>query len=197
MEKEQFTENETTESPNSDLIKAAEGFISKGYSPIPVLFKEKVPKFKNWPNLKMNADEPKKYFSGSSNIGLLLGDPSNELVDVDFDCEEAKSFSYLLPKTQMIHGRLGNKISHYWFKSKNGSPKTKKYADLNNAMIIELRSTGCQTLIPPSVHPLGEHLEWESEGDPAEVSKEEIQNVVSKNCCRGIIVAPLASKRQP
>ncbi len=36
-------------------------------------------------------------------------------------------------------------------------------------MIVELRSTGCQTVFPGSVHPSGGLIEWSSNGEPAEV----------------------------
>ena len=34
-------------------------------------------------------------------------------------------------------------------------------------MLVELRSTGQQTVIPPSIHPSGEEVYWEQRGDAA------------------------------
>jgi len=53
-----------------------------------------------------------------------------------------------------------------------------RFCDPDGATLVELRSTGGQTVVPPSVHVSGELIEWESEGDPAEVdSKCLIQDV--------------------
>src|SRR6202041_2088621 len=35
--------------------------------------------------------------------------------------------------------------------------------------LLELRSTGGQTMFPPSVHPNGERLKWERYDDPAKI----------------------------
>ncbi len=90
----------------------------------------------------------------------------------------------------MISGRLSNPASHYWYHVEwlgKDLPATAKFADLtphyplprgegepeaeaeaadgrqaeHRSMLIELRSTGCQTLAPPSIHPSGEFVRWE------------------------------------
>lgn len=47
-------------------------------------------------------------------------------------------------------------------------------------MLIELRSTGSQTLVPPSVHPSGETVVWANDGEPAEVEAEVLQQAVTR-----------------
>ncbi len=42
-------------------------------------------------------------------------------------------------------------------------------------MLVELRSDGCQTLVPPSVHPSGEPIAWAEDGEPATVAAEALQ----------------------
>ncbi len=51
------------------------------------------------------------------NIGILTGEPSGGLVDVDCDAPEARAAAAeLLPPTGMISGRLSSPASHYWYK---------------------------------------------------------------------------------
>lgn len=47
-------------------------------------------------------------------------------------------------------------------------------------MLLEMRSTGCQTIFPPSIHPSGETIEWGTEGEPAQVSVDELAQACSK-----------------
>jgi hypothetical protein len=47
-------------------------------------------------------------------------------------------------------------------------------------MLIELRATGCQTIAPPSVHPSGEVVRWEREGEPGVVSGPELLHAVAQ-----------------
>ncbi|ABB16095.1 DNA repair protein RadA domain protein [Carboxydothermus hydrogenoformans Z-2901] len=47
-------------------------------------------------------------------------------------------------------------------------------------MLVELRSTGCQTVFPPSIHPSGEAITWHKEGQPTQVSKAELEKACSK-----------------
>jgi hypothetical protein len=47
-------------------------------------------------------------------------------------------------------------------------------------MLVELRSTGGQTLIPPSTHPSGEGFAWDENGDPAKVDATTLQEAVAR-----------------
>ena len=109
--------------------------------------------------------------AGEENIGLLLGEPSNGLIDIDLDHPKTRRLKeYFLPPTAMKSGRAGRPGSHYWYVAELGTlqgyrkftmPKTNdgKVGDV----IVEYRSTGGQSVIPPSVHPTGEDYRWEGE----------------------------------
>jgi hypothetical protein len=43
-----------------------------------------------------------------------------------------------------------------------------------DGMIVELRSTGCQTIAPGSVHPGGEVVRWDADGEPATINPDEL-----------------------
>src|SRR5262249_1146131 len=64
---------------------------------------------------------------------------------------------------------------------------TRKFSDPNKqdseedrAMIVELRSTGLQTVVEPSVHPSGERYVWQGELTPAQVDADAINYAVER-----------------
>lgn len=101
------------------------------------------------------------------NIGLINGEVS-EIVDVDLDCGEATQLApVLLPQPIAMFGHGGNNRGHWLFRCDN-SGKTKQFnCPDTGATLVELRSNGSQTMIPPSVHPTGTRLEFTSISDSA------------------------------
>jgi len=95
-------------------------------------------------------------FPDNCNVGIILGEPSGWLVDVDLDCPEAIELAdQYLPHTPAITGRPSSLKSHRWYIAANAI--TEKHQDPSNgSMIVELRSTGGQTVVGPSIHPDGE-----------------------------------------
>jgi hypothetical protein len=78
-------------------LEAAQNYISIGWTPVPIPLREKGPIIKGWQNLRLTASDLTRYFSASSNIGLMLGEASGGLVDIDLDALEAVHSS-LKPK---------------------------------------------------------------------------------------------------
>jgi hypothetical protein len=178
---------------------AAGLYISKGMYPVPVSYREKAPKQKGWPDLRLKADGLPKYFSGASaNIGIILGEPCG-LLDVDNDCPEAIAAApNLLPETGMIFGRKSARQSHYFYYCDPPAP-TRKYVDpirheqnkglpqdeKKKTTIVEIRcqddGAGIQTIVPPSVHPNGERIEFEPgyDKEPANVDAAVVQKAVA------------------
>jgi hypothetical protein len=114
------------------------------------------------------------------NIGVLLGAPSGGLVDADLDCAEAIAASILLPGTAMVWGRESAPNSHRGYVVADPPGKaTRPWDDPlrrgKGARLLELRSTGGQTVIPSAVypaddeHPTPEPCVWLADGDPARV----------------------------
>jgi hypothetical protein len=140
-----------------------------------------------WERLRLNTDTIPVHFNGhAQNIGLLCGEPSGGLVDVDLDCAEARTAATVyLPATSRRHGRASSPASHWWYRVTTALPaKVERYQDITDkaantrATLVELRSTGGQTIVPPSVHPSGEAIVWDNEGEPAEVDGAELQKAV-------------------
>ena len=96
-------------------------WIRQGREPIPVPYRSKAPTLKGWQTLRITEDSLHNYFHGAlQNIGLLLGEPSGGLVDIDLDCAEAvASARYFFPDTKSF-GRKSNPNSRTqskWFLS--------------------------------------------------------------------------------
>jgi hypothetical protein len=88
---------------------------------------------------------------------------------------------HLLPQTGLIHGgrAIGNPDSHYWFKCEEA--ETHAFTDVKDAKnksqtLVEIRSTGGYTVVPPSIwtdkddawHT--EPIAWSIERDPLPIS---------------------------
>ncbi|MBI4585498.1 MAG: AAA family ATPase [Planctomycetes bacterium] len=145
---------------------AAREYLRRGWAPIPIKAGDKKPALANWPELRITEEKISDLFLNGNNIGILLGEPSCGLVDVDIDAATAiAAAELLLPPTGLIHGRPGKPRSHYWFCC-DPIPPAAKYQDLEGAVLVELRSNGQQTVVPPSAHPSGEAITWHSYGEP-------------------------------
>ena len=143
-------------------------YHERGWQPVHLPARSKNPGFEGWQHFACTLDEIGRYFPPTRNVGMLLGKPSNGLVDVDLDSPEAISLArQFLPHTQMVHGRLGKPQSHWWYVCESHTPsQVQRFRDASGETICELRSTGGQTIVPPSLHDSGEVIEWASEGDP-------------------------------
>ena len=128
----------------------------------------------------MTISELEEALGPEDGIGLLLGVPSNGLIDIDIDCPEAAAIAgVFLPSTGRIHGRKSKPDSHRWFRT-TPIPATEQFADPDGTMLVELRSTGSQTVIPPSFHPSGEQFRWKLAGAPSFVECDELRRAVRR-----------------
>src|SRR6056297_1588486 len=127
-------------------------YRQRGWYCVPLRPRSKSPARRDWTSLRLQPD----VFPSNSNVGIILGEPSGWLVDIDLDCPEAIELaeSYL-PHTPAITGRPSSPKSHRWYIATGAT--TQKHTNPNDgSMIVELRSTGGQTVVGPSIHPDGE-----------------------------------------
>lgn len=184
---------ELNEKPVS-AVDAAHEFIQRGWSPIPVMYGEKNAVVTGWQSLRIGSDSVAQYICARSNIGLILGEPSGFLVDIDLDSPEAIAAApHILPPTGMKHGRQERPASHYWYIAEK-EPGYKKYADPcsieSKNTLIELRGkSGHYTVVPPSTYGDGQALEWIGTLDPSTVDSGDIARKVMH-----VAVACLATK---
>lgn len=162
---------------HSTVVRAALQALSEGFVPVPLRTGQKRPALAAWVNLNYDSEaEVVQTFSETEDVGgvgLLLGNPSGGLVDVDLDHHKARRAAELvLLPTDMQTGRASSRWSHRWYRVTDEVPSTRRYKLPNGETTVELRSDGAQTVIPPTTHPSGEAYRWEGEpwAEPAEVT---------------------------
>ena len=115
----------------------------------------KVPVAPDWPNRGQAADA---VLSRSNNLGIVLG-ASSGLLDVDLDCREAKALAdIILPMPHSIFDRGSDASGHYLYRASSFGPRKAFYAKGSKSTLVELRGDRAQTMIPPSIHPNGSKL---------------------------------------
>jgi DNA polymerase-1 len=179
---------------------AARWCLGRGYAPIPLPPRSKQPTLADWPNLRVPEADVDRLFAPDGNIGVLLGVPSRGLVDVDLDCPEAiRAAPVLLPPTGMLSGRRSAPRAHWWYRADDPPARAAEVFDDptpgggdERRRLAELRSSGGQTMIPPSTHPSGERCVWHGHGEPARVSIDVLQAAV-----RGVSAAALLGRHWP
>ncbi|MEW6273264.1 MAG: DUF3987 domain-containing protein [Thermodesulfobacteriota bacterium] len=174
-----------------DAREAAREYIRRGWRVVPLAGRAKRPTHDGWPDLRIAEDDVDTYFPAPSNVGVLLGEPSGWLVDVDLDCEETRTLAdAILPATSCTFGRDGAPRSHRLYVARGAA--TVKYTDPDvagaGAMLVELRSAGAQTMAPGSVHPTGELVEWASAGDPTEMDAEDLRRHGARLAAAALLV---------
>jgi hypothetical protein len=165
------------------LLDHAITYADRGWHLIPVPLARKRPVISGWQKLRIARDELAHVFTTPGNLGVLLGAPSGDLVDVDLDAPEALAVATaLLPPTALRSGRPSAPNTHWFYVAPGG--KTVRFRDPlrdtgdERAMVVELRTTGSQTLLPPSIHPSGETLRWEAAGAPSTVEADVLRRQV-------------------
>jgi hypothetical protein len=150
-----------------------------GWFPIPIPAGHKRPILAGWPELRLSEDQIATTFANGENVGVLLGEPSGGLVDIDLDSPETlRIASDFLPETGVVFGRESKPDSHRLY-IVDPLVKTEKFEDPNGTMLVELRSTGCQTVFPPSSHS-HEQVEWSTNTEPARVGGEVLRLAVGR-----------------
>ena len=167
-----------------NIIEAARGLLARGWMPLPVR-DGKNPGFDKWQDFETTAEDLPMHFGNGCQLGVLLGRRSKWLAEVDLDCVEAVRLAdRFLPPTRMISGRMQSPRSHIWYISE--FLVTAKFQDPEKpeaggrSMIVELRGTGAQTLVHPSLHPSGDTYVWDGDLDPAAVNQADLRRAVGR-----------------
>lgn len=169
-------------------------YAGEGIGVVPNKRGRKRPTVKGWPDLKLGVEDVPRYFGGGQNVGLLLGESSGWLVDVDLDCAETRAVAdRFLPDT-LSGGRKGAPRSHRFFVSPGAKSRSWRMPGKNGETLLEVRSTGAQTLVEPSVHPTGEPYEWDRKGilEVVEIPAEQLELL-----CTKIATAAAIARRLP
>jgi methyl-accepting chemotaxis protein len=173
---------------------AAAACLKLGRVPVPNGHKTKEPVPAEWQYITTAGYDLDAMFppNRSRNIGVSLGKPSGGLVDADLDCDEAMvAAAALALPTKMLWGRQSAPTSHRGYVVADPPAKASDaYLDPlrkgKGAKLLELRSTGGQTVIPPSILPgddkgkVEEPCIWADHGEPARVELAELRRSLGR-----------------
>ena len=147
----------------SPFLQALSLYKSKGYNIIPVKYGDKMPLVKNWSKLsytklpKAKLDIWLESFQ-EANVGIVLG-PSSGLIGIDFDYDHDNLHAVIreyLGDTIIIE-KTGGKGSTVLYRY-NGEDSQAWSKD--GEVVVEILSTGKQTVMPPSLHPSGKNYTY-------------------------------------
>ena len=144
-------------------------WLEKDVFTVPLQRRSKKPKGKNWPHIRLVEEDIRNgAFKRGDNIGALWGEASAHATDVDLDMDEAIWVAEQLLPATYIYGRTDKAYSHYIYRV--AGAKTKKWQVAELGTIVEIRSTGSQSVLPPSRHPDGGFYSTDSDSDTEFVS---------------------------
>ena len=153
------------------LPEAAQHYDRRAWPLVKYPAGSKGPRARGW----QNSTVPPQQFAAGDNIGIILGARAGGLVDLDLDTPAARLIARrLLPEgwLRWSAGRAGHgrgTPGHYFViirdlpldftrRALNDQPPAGKPTN-----VLEMRASRHQTMMPPSVHPSGEIIEWTDE----------------------------------
>lgn len=179
---------------------AAIAYRARGWRPVPIGSGSKVPHdpesgllLRAWASYEPDGRAFEAWRARGYGVGVVLGEASGGLTDIDLDAPEALELAdAFLPTTAATFGRASKPRSHRIFVTPGA--RTARFADGDRRAIVELRAAGAQTVFPPSCHPSGERIEWQGAAIAAAtvVSVAELARRVA-----ALAVAVLVARRVP
>jgi Bifunctional DNA primase/polymerase, N-terminal len=133
------------------LLDYALQYLQRGWKPVPIPAGQKRPRIKEWQKLRLTETDAVKCFNGVGNIGVILGEASGGLIDIDLDCSEALEFApTLLQPTESIFGRISKPRSHWLYRA---SPaQSRHFKDpIRGDTLLELRGDGGRQTVFPAL----------------------------------------------
>jgi hypothetical protein len=169
--------------------------LGRNIAPVPVPIGKKSPRIPGWQNLQITAENAGQYFNGAAlNVGMQMGPKSGHLTDIDLDCPEAVRLArYFLPPTGSKYGRPSKRKSHWLYTCSDPIEQAViKLNDENRKGILELRlgggGKGAQSIAPGSIHPSGEHYEWDNDGPRASERCSVLHDAIKKIAAATIVI---------
>jgi hypothetical protein len=130
---------------HNPILEIAQRYVAKGWAVTPVQFRTKRPILKNWQGGIPAGSLAHHFGSDPVNIGIVLGDPSQGLVDIDIDDPIALQFvEKFLPDTTCVFGRRSMPKSH-WIYRVPSTGKREAFV-ISGKTIAELRGNGLLTV---------------------------------------------------
>ena len=157
---------------------AVETYIDRGLTVMPLPSGSKAPPPKGWKERTFTGDD----FRAADNVALRHDDG---LCDVDLDWPESRSLAYRVLLKSACFGRARAWPSHVLYRCRElrrtikfilpatvkGDPR---FAAAQHSMVVMEARVGQSTMVPPSIHPSGQCLEW-IERDIIDIAAETLQ----------------------
>src|SRR5215212_6762332 len=187
-----MSDESTAENPRfNDTRRAAERYLRAGLAVISIPAGKKNPNRGGWQTERWTVEDIPQCWSNGQNIGVLTGEPSGWLVDVDLDCAEAVKIAGRFLDPTLTSGRESTPDNHWWYRAEGiGSTS---FEDLGGETVLEIRSSGRQTVVAPSLHPSGERYMWSASG--LEFARVEAEALLRD--CRELATAALVARVLP
>lgn len=167
---EKKAENEARYSPRKlSLIAHVDAYDKLGLCPIKIPPKAKAPG-KGWADQHLTGKTAAGFLDTEDNLGVRFGKPSHGVADLDLDWLETVAAADVLFANLPAYGRPGKPRSHrlvtcaaiktFKFKLPPSCKADPRIASEHGVDICEFRSTGAQSVVPPSINAGGEQIAW-------------------------------------
>jgi hypothetical protein len=179
----------TIDGGETNTREAAQGYITRGWQPVPIPKGQKGPILPGWEDVSFGLS----HFSPTQNIGVVLD--KSGLTEVDYDCEEAAFVGgRKLPDT--LEAGRGGRLRKAFY----STTLDKVYRDIGGyeggklkpgAKLLEIRCKNKQAVVYPSIHPSGERYEWLNESEPQQVDADELERLCDRVAASALIARHL------
>ncbi len=168
------------------VLEAALDYCRRGWAVVPVHYRDKKPVGVAWHERRLAEAAVRTEFAARRNVGVLLGQASGGLADVDLDVPEAAvAARTLLPATARF-GRPSKPASHLIYQV-HGELPTKRFQAPDRTTLLEVRGDGAMTVFPPSTHASGEPTAWEDERDPLTIDAAELVRLAALGAAAALL----------
>jgi hypothetical protein len=179
-----FARAKRSETLTTTTAAAVIDYCRRGFNPVLLEPRSKKPVYNEWQSRpRLSEAEIPIAFSNGHNVGIQQGPASGGLVDAEFDSETMRVLaSRFLPQTRAIFGRRSKPRSHRFYlcpdlhDGERGAAISIKDADGKEMASLRIGDggKGAQSMVPPSIHPNGELIEWDAGcgPEPAQVGAE-------------------------
>ena len=136
-------------------------YTKKGWALVRLKPRDKMPIGSGW----QKAGHPPAAFRPEDNVGVLLGQASGNLLDLDLDSAEAQVIAdWLAPASWWRFGH-SNTVGHLLLRAHHVPDDfTRKPFLDQREPLVDVRGSRHQTMLPPSTHPNGQPVQWHQTG---------------------------------
>ncbi len=188
----------TTPQPVNAPREDAIFYLDANFVPIPIGHRSKSPFLDGWQTLTVPTVRERidtLFPDQPCNVGLLLGKPSGGLVDIDLDCKQTVDIASRFLPPSCRFGRASKPASHWLYRCEEIDATEPLRDPIDRSMLLEIRSTGGQTVVPPSTHECGEVIEFVVGDDPRRLTKVSADDL--RKAARRLAAAALLGKHWP